>query len=144
MGHFTVSRIWISEPGQPFRSQIVLYRPDIGWWSRHSIWLAGATRLTRSDFRLNLLLLKGQGCVTWNSVYIKVRGELSSWEKRKYMGTAWKPHKGKNYYSVQGTRTMFLYTYIFWYIYLYICNVFRYISWSRVQRYTQILSMNQA
>ena len=32
--------------------------------SRHSIGLAGATRLTRSDFRLNLLLLvNGQGCV---------------------------------------------------------------------------------
>ena len=30
---------------------------------RHSIGLAGATRLTRSDFRLNLLLLKGQRCV---------------------------------------------------------------------------------
>ena len=28
-----------------------------------SIGLAGATRLTRSDFRLNLLLLKGQVCV---------------------------------------------------------------------------------
>ena len=26
--------------------------------------LAGATRLTRSDMRLNLLLLKGQGCVS--------------------------------------------------------------------------------
>ena len=33
----------------------------LGKWSRHSIGLAGATRLTRSDFRLNLLLLKGQG-----------------------------------------------------------------------------------
>jgi len=30
---------------------------------RHSLGLAGATRLTRSDFRLNLLLLKGHGWV---------------------------------------------------------------------------------
>ena len=29
------------------------------------IGLAGAARLTRSDFRLNLLLLKGQRCVIW-------------------------------------------------------------------------------
>ena len=34
-------------------------------WSRHSIGLAGATRLTRSDFRLHLLLLMGQKCVEW-------------------------------------------------------------------------------
>ena len=30
---------------------------------KHSMGLAGATRLKRSDFRLNLLLLKGQRCV---------------------------------------------------------------------------------
>jgi len=35
----------------------------LGKWSRHSIGLAGATRLTQSDFRLNLLLLKGEGSV---------------------------------------------------------------------------------
>jgi len=35
----------------------------LGKLSRHSIGLAGATRLTQSDFRLNLLLLKGQRCV---------------------------------------------------------------------------------
>ena len=58
--------ILISEPGQPFRYQFVLYRPETsGKWSKHSIGLAGATRLTRSDFRLNLLLLKGQGCVSY-------------------------------------------------------------------------------
>ena len=34
-----------------------------GHWGRHSRGLAGATRLTRSDFRLNLLLLKGQRCL---------------------------------------------------------------------------------
>ena len=31
--------------------------------------LAGATRLTRSDIRLNLLLLKGQGCVKSKKEY---------------------------------------------------------------------------
>ena len=36
----------------------------LGKQSRHSIGLAGATRWTRSDFRLSLLLLKCQGCVT--------------------------------------------------------------------------------
>ena len=36
------------------------------WVIKHLIGLAGATRLTRSDFRLNLLLLKGQGCLTNN------------------------------------------------------------------------------
>ena len=36
-------------------------------WSRRSIRLAGATRLTWSDFRLNLLLLKGQGCVRYGT-----------------------------------------------------------------------------
>ena len=35
------------------------------------IWLAGATRLTRSDFKLNLLLLKGQGCVQYDADYVK-------------------------------------------------------------------------
>jgi len=30
--------------------------------------LAGATRLTRSDFKLNLLLLKGQRCVNNNDI----------------------------------------------------------------------------
>ena len=33
-----------------------------------TIGLAGSTRLTRSDFRLNLLLLKGQGCGTLYTV----------------------------------------------------------------------------
>jgi len=33
---------------------------DIGYIKTHSIGLAGATRLARSDLRLNLLLLKGQ------------------------------------------------------------------------------------
>ena len=37
----------------------------MGKKSGHSIGLAGATRLTRSDFRLNLLLLKGQRCVPY-------------------------------------------------------------------------------
>ena len=36
---------------------------SLGKWSRHSIGLADATRLKRSDFRMNLLLLKGQRCV---------------------------------------------------------------------------------
>ena len=35
----------------------------LGKYSIHSIGLAGAIRLTRSDFRFNLLLLKGQGYV---------------------------------------------------------------------------------
>ena len=37
----------------------------LGKWSRHSIGIAGATKLTRSDFRLNLLLLKGERCVLY-------------------------------------------------------------------------------
>ena len=57
---YTGSRIKISEPGQPFRSQFVL---NLDLWTG----LAGATRLTRSDVmlhdRLNLFLLKGQICV---------------------------------------------------------------------------------
>ena len=36
----------------------------------HSLGLAGATRLTRSDFRLNLLLLKGQGACDGNAFQI--------------------------------------------------------------------------
>ena len=51
-----------------FSSRVNFSRPSLyciarslGEWSRHLIGLA--TRLTRSDFRLNLLLLKGQGCV---------------------------------------------------------------------------------
>ena len=40
--------VHFSEPGQPFWSQFVLY---LAVWTG----LAGATRLTRSDFRLNLL-----------------------------------------------------------------------------------------
>ena len=39
-------------------------------WSRHSIGLAGATRLTRSDFRLILLLLKGQRFVSCSTLYL--------------------------------------------------------------------------
>ena len=41
----------------------------LGKGSRHSIGLAGETRLTWSDFWLNLLLLKGQGCVDNTSVF---------------------------------------------------------------------------
>ena len=48
--HGQPSYIWISKPGQPFRSQFVLYLALCTG-------LAGATRLTRS-FRLNLHLLK--------------------------------------------------------------------------------------
>jgi len=48
----------IFKSGQPFWSQFVLYH--LGKRSRHSIGLAGATRLTRSDFRLNLLLMMGE------------------------------------------------------------------------------------
>ena len=39
-------------------------------WSRHSIGLAGATRLTRSDFVLILLLLKGQRFVSCSTLYL--------------------------------------------------------------------------
>ena len=53
-----------------FPSRVNLFSPSLyciartlGILSRHSIGLAGATRLTRSDFRLNLLLRKDQGCV---------------------------------------------------------------------------------
>ena len=49
-----------------FPSRVNLYGPSlycIAWTlgkkSRHSIGLAGATRVTRSDFRLNFLLVKG-------------------------------------------------------------------------------------
>ena len=56
-----------------FPSQVNLSGPSLycvartlGKKSRHSIGLAGATRLTRSDFKLNLLLLKCQGCVGKN------------------------------------------------------------------------------
>ena len=38
---------------------------SVGKWSRLSIGLAAATRLTRSDFRLNFLLLKGQRFVVY-------------------------------------------------------------------------------
>jgi len=43
-----------------------VYTVSPGHWlnkSKHLIGLAGATRLTRSDFRMNLLLLKGQRSV---------------------------------------------------------------------------------
>ena len=67
--------ILISEPGQPFWSQFVLYPGDK---SKHSIGLAGAT-LTRSirPYRLNLLLLKGQRCVIY-SLMPCLMGKLSS------------------------------------------------------------------
>ena len=63
--HGQPSYIWISKPGQPFRSQFLLY---LALWTG----LAGATRLTRPEsrlyasYRLNLLLLKGQRCVVFN------------------------------------------------------------------------------
>ena len=52
------------QAGSTFPGPVCTVSP--GHWlnkSRHSIGLAGATRLTREDFRMNLLLLKGQGCV---------------------------------------------------------------------------------
>ena len=63
-----------------FPSQVNLSGPSLycvartlGKKSRHSIGLAGATRLTRSDLRLNLLLLKCQGCVGKNKdVLVKI------------------------------------------------------------------------
>ena len=57
----------ISEPGQPFQSQFVLYRTDIGL-IKQTINMTSrcnkvdAVRLYAS-YRLNLLLLKGQRCV---------------------------------------------------------------------------------
>ena len=53
--------IWISEPGQPFRSQFVLYLP---LWTG----LACATRLTRSDVMLY---------IGWIYFYQRVRGACS-------------------------------------------------------------------
>ena len=56
--------IWISEPGQPFRSQFVLYRTDIGLIKQT---INRTSRCNKVDvvrlyasFMLNLLLLKGQ------------------------------------------------------------------------------------
>ena len=50
--HYTGSRTF------KFPSRVNLYNPSV--YCVHSIGLVGATRLTRSDFRLNLLFLKGQ------------------------------------------------------------------------------------
>ena len=60
--------ILISVPGQPFQSQFVLYRTDIGLINQTINWTSRCNlRLTRSDFMLHigsdLLLLKGQRCV---------------------------------------------------------------------------------
>ena len=62
--------IWNSEPGQLFRSQFVLYRPVSGEMKQTLAGLAGATRLTRFDFRLNLHLLKSQRCVPSPFLYL--------------------------------------------------------------------------
>ena len=72
--HIEAKNSLSKEHGQPctfeFPSRVNLSCPSLyciartlGKYSRHSIGLAGATRLTRSDFRLNLLLLKGQRSV---------------------------------------------------------------------------------
>ena len=50
--------------GRENDENVVRTRDWCGWPSSpHSIRLAGETMLTRSEFRLNLLLLKGQRCV---------------------------------------------------------------------------------
>ena len=41
----------------------------LGNKSRHSVGLADASRLTRSDFRLNLLLIKSQRCMAIYMVF---------------------------------------------------------------------------
>ena len=58
-----------------FRAGSTFSRPSLyciartlGKQSSHSIGLASATRLTRSDFRLNLLLLKIQRCMVYISL----------------------------------------------------------------------------
>ena len=58
LGHGHPEYIWISKLGQPFRSQFVLY---LGLWTG----LAGATRLTRSDFKLH---------IGWIYFYLRGRG----------------------------------------------------------------------
>ena len=68
--------IWISEPGQPFRSQFVLYRTDIGLIKQtinrtsqcnkvDAVWLY-------ASYRLNLHLLNGQRCVTVLKIFFKL------------------------------------------------------------------------
>ena len=63
-----------------FPSQVNLSGPNLyciartlGKYSRHSIGLAVPARLTRSDFRLNLLLLKGQRFVVWKIPILQER-----------------------------------------------------------------------
>ena len=63
--------IWISEPSQPFRSQFVLYRTDIGLIKQT---INRTSRCNKVDavrlyasYMLNLLLLKGQRCVIYLS-----------------------------------------------------------------------------
>jgi len=53
-----------SKQGSTFSVTVCTVSP--GHWVNQAdtqIGLVGATRLTGSDFRMNLLLLKGQGCV---------------------------------------------------------------------------------
>ena len=65
--HSQPQYILISEPGQPFRSQFVLYRMGLGLIKQT---INRTSRCNKVDavrlyasYRLNLLLLKGQRCV---------------------------------------------------------------------------------
>ena len=67
LGMLRISHIFISEPGQPFRSQFVLYRTDIGLIEQT---INRTSRCNKVDavrryasYRLNLLIQKGQRCV---------------------------------------------------------------------------------
>ena len=84
-----------------FPSRVNLSGPSLyciartsGKYRRHSIGLAGSTRLTRSDFRLNLLLLIGQlgawGVIIKNIWYFNPIHFSSRWklrDKLKYKKT---------------------------------------------------------
>ena len=59
--------IRISDPGQPFRSQFVLHRTDIGLIMKTINRTSQCNKVDAgrlyASYRLNLLLLKGQRCV---------------------------------------------------------------------------------
>ena len=73
--------ILISEPGQPFWSKFVLYRTDIGL-NKQTINRTSrcnkvdAVRLYAS-YRLNLLLLKGQRCVSLSNEKVFLKSQLN-------------------------------------------------------------------
>ena len=73
-----ITRVTGSRSTFKFLSRVNLSGPSLyciarslGKERRHLIGLVGATSLTGSDIRLNLLLLKGQGCVVWQIQKLK-------------------------------------------------------------------------